>query len=109
MRNKLPKSERDGVMKSFPMQIKALSASPRQYRKLGSSRATSLLRELSQDRWGPRPSTAGARVYTRDALAQPVCQGAQTQDALVVAKVTTQIWFDLIWFDFFLPLNNIAE
>lgn len=79
----------------LPMQIKAFSTLPWQYRKRGSSRTT-LLREPSQDLRAPRPSTAGARVYTRDALAQPVCQGAPTQDTLVVAKVTTPIWFDLI-------------
>lgn len=63
--------------------------------------------ELSQGHRGPCPTTMGAKVYTGDALAQPVCQGAQTQDTLVVAEVTKQIWFD--FFFFFFPLNNIAE
>lgn len=57
---------------------------------------------------GPRRSAAaGAGVYTGDVLTQPLPQGAQTQGTVVVAKVTTPIWFD--FFFSLSPLNNITD
>lgn len=87
MRNKLPKSERDGVTESLPTQIKAFSDSTESW----DAHAPLCRRALTGPPRTTSPPWRGARVYSRDALAQPVCQGAQTRATLVVAKVTTQI------------------
>lgn len=87
MRNKLPKSERDGVTESLPTQIKASSDNTESW----DAHVPLCQRALAGPPWTTSPPWRGARVYSRDGLAQPACQGAQTRATLVVAKVTIQI------------------